>query len=268
MTIKQRKLKLLLISLSLLFYMVSKVDAVEEKLLETNYYEIGVKYHDLTEGFSNWSELYAKGSWQQDINNIWQWEILGSDRFDESGTYFTGGLTHTFNNDWYGSLYLSAGTDVFFFPRYRIDAYLNRKFLDDRNLIGTIGVFNEDTRLINEDNGVYLGATYYFSSPWIIEAGIRKNRSTPGPEYSTRYKIAVTHGQVFDRYIIGEVDWGNEAYQYVSGTISTVDVDSTVYRLTWREWIEKDWGTNLVAEYYTSDTYDRKGVMFGVFKHF
>lgn len=242
--------------------------AAEKELLETNYYELGVTYHNLTEGFGNWKEAYAKGSWQQNPDNVWNWEVLTSERFDESGSYVAGGLTHTFNADWYGSVHLGAGTDVFFFPSYRVDAFLNRKFLPEKNLVGTIGIYKEDTHQVNEESGVYLGATYYFTSPWILEVGTRKVRGLPGPEYSRRYKVAVTHGSAFDRYIIAQVDWGNEAYQYVSATTVSVDIDSTLYSLTWREWIKKHWGINVVAEYYTSDTYDRKGVMFGVFKHF
>ncbi|MEJ2141919.1 MAG: YaiO family outer membrane beta-barrel protein [Gammaproteobacteria bacterium] len=242
--------------------------AAENELNESNYYELGVGYYDLTAGFESWKEAYARGSWQQNQDNVWQWEVLTAERFNESGTYVSGSLTHVFNSDWYGSLHLGTSDDVFFFPRYRVDAFLNRKFLEEKNLIGTIGVYQEDTRQENEESGFYLGATYYFPSPWILEVGTRKVRSLPGPEYSSRYKLAVTYGSVFDRYIIAQVDWGNEAYQLVSATITPVNIDSTVYSLTWREWIKKDWGTNIMAEYYTSDTYDRKGVMFGVFKHF
>lgn len=245
------------------------VIADEKKYLEENYYEAGVKYHTLTTGFSDWNEGYAKGSWKQDADNVWEWEVLGSKRFDESGVLFSGGLNHIFNDDWYGSLHLSASNDVFFFSKYRVDAFINKKFLEDKRLIGTLGLMYADSRVINVDRGLYLGAAYYFSTPWILEAGIRFNRSSPGPENSTRYKVALTQGKGFDRIITAAIDWGNEAYQYYSPPLTaTVDVKSTLYSLTWREWIEKDWGINVVGEYYNSETYDRTGVMFGVFKHF
>jgi YaiO family outer membrane protein len=242
--------------------------AAEKQYLEANYYEAGLKYHDLTAGLSDWTEGYAKGSWQQDADNVWNWEVLGANRFDTAGIFFTGGLTHIFNDDWYGSLHLSTSDDAFYFPKYRVDAFINKKFLDEANLIGTLGLMYEDTRLINEESGLYLGATYYFSTPWVLEGGIRYNHSLPGPEYSTRYKIAISQGKSFERIITAVVDWGNEAYQYSGVILTTVDVRSTVYSLTWREWIKKDWGINVVAEYYNSETYDRTGVMFGVFKHF
>ena len=244
------------------------VIAAEINYLEANYYESGVKYHNLTAGYPNWTEGYVKGSWQQDANNVWNWEVLGSSRFNESGIFFTGGLTRTFNEDWYGSLHLSTSDGVFFFPSFRIDAFLNRKYLDEGNLVGTYGIFYEDSGTVNEERGLYLGASYYYPSPWVVEAGVKIIENSPGPEYSRRYKIALTHGRAFDRLIIAEVDFGNEAYQYVAATISTVDVKSTVYSLTWREWIKKDWGINIVGEFYNSDTYDRTGVTFGVFKHF
>lgn len=245
------------------------VIAAEKNYSESNYYEGGIKYHTLTAGFSDWREGYAKGSWQQDSDNIWNWEVLGSKRFDESGVLFSGGISHIFNDDWYGSLQLSASNDAFYFSKYRIDAFINKKFLDDRSLVGTLGLMYADSRVINLDRGLYLGASYYFSTPWILEGGIRFNRSSPGPENSTRYKIAITNGKSFERIITAEIDWGNEAYQYFSPPVTaTVDVRSTLYTLTWREWVKKDWGINVVGEYYNSETYDRTGVMFGVFKHF
>ena len=261
------KLKISVMTCVMLFFTCT-LNAAEKNFLEGNYYEGGFKYHTLTAGLADWTEGYAKGSWQQDANNRWEWEMVASKRFDESGVFFSGGINHVFNDDWYGSLHLSTGTDVFFFPKYRLDAFINKKFLDEGNLIGTLGLYFEDTRLINEESGVYLGASYYFSTPWVLEGGLRFNRSLPGPENSTRYKIAVTHGESFDRLITFVVDWGNEAYQYSAPVIVTSDVRSTVYSLTWREWIKKDWGTNMVAEYYDSETYNRTGVMFGVFKHF
>lgn len=244
------------------------VIAAEKNYLEANYYEGGVKYHTLTAGFSDWVEAYAKGSWQQNADNKWDWEILASERFNESGVFVSAGVTHVFNDDWYGSLHLATSDNVFFFPEYRIDAFINKKFLDEGNFIGTLGLTYEDTGLVNEESAIYLGAIYYFSTPWVLEGGIRYNKSSPGPEYSTRYKIAVTQGQSFDRLITAQVDWGNEAYQYYAITLSSVDVRSTVYSLTWREWIKKDWGINVVGEFYNSETYNRAGVMFGVFKHF
>lgn len=245
------------------------VIAIEKNYTGANYYEAGLGYHTLTTDFSDWHEGYAKGSWQQNENNIWDWEVLGSERFDESGIFLTGGLTHIFNDDWYGSLHLSASNEVFIFPKYTVNAFINKKFLDDKKLVGTLGLMYSDTRLINQDSGLYLGATYYFSTPWVLQGGIWFNRSTPGPEDSTRYKIAVTQGQIFDYFITAAVDWGNEAYQYSSPPfISEVNVRSTLYSLTWREWIKTDWGINVVAEHYNSETYDRTGVMFGVFKHF
>lgn len=244
------------------------VNAAEKNYLEENYYEGGVKYHDLTAGYPSWKEAYAKGSWRQNADNVWDWEVLGSSRFNASGVSVTGGVTRTLNEDWYGSLHLTTSDGVFFFPRFRVDAFLNRKYLDEGNLVGTYGLFYEDSGTVNEERGIYLGASYYFSSPWILEAGVKRIENSPGPEISTRYKIAVTHGRAFDQYLIAEVDFGNEAYQYVAATTSIVDVQSIVYTLTWRKWIKKDWGINLVGEYYNSDTYDRTGVAFGVFKHF
>ena len=99
----------------------------ELKLL-TNYVEGGGNYLALTDGFGNWTGGYARGVITQK-NNIWNAEINGQREFGDAGVYFGVGDTYNFNPDWYGSLTLGSSAGGFFWPRFRADGFLNKKWL-------------------------------------------------------------------------------------------------------------------------------------------
>jgi YaiO family outer membrane protein len=255
--------------LTLLAGLALPVMAAEQRqYIEANYVEAGLNYSTLTNGYADWRGIFVHGSWQQDKNNIWEAEVLRESEYDAWGTYVSAGLTHTFNDDWYASAFLGGSNDAFFFSKLRVDAFINRKLLKDKNLVATLGVGYEQAQEVNADTSLYVGASYYFEQPVEIEGGIRFNRSNPGPENSNRYRIAVTYGQPFKRYLIAEYDWGTEAYQFVSAGVSIMDFNSQLLTLTWREWMAKDWGFALRGEVYQSDEYNRNGVQISVFKHY
>jgi YaiO family outer membrane protein len=239
----------------------------EKRYIEPDFIEVGINYYDLDSGFDDWKGAFVRGSWQQNEKNIWDAEILHQQRYGEWGTYYVAGVTHIFNDDWYGSLHIGTSS-AFFFSKLRVDAFINRKVLPERNLVLTAGIGYDKAQQVNTDRSLYLGASYYFETPYILEGGVRFNRSSPGPENSTRYRVALTYGRAFERYIIGEIDWGTEAYQYIAEDVSILDFDSQVYALTWREWVKRDWGFALRGEIYQSDNYDRLGIEASVFKHF
>ena len=256
-------------SLAMAIIGVMPVHAAEQReYLEANYVEAGLNYHNLTNGYDDWYGAVVRGSWQQDENNIWEAEILHENEYNTWGNYFSVGLTHTFNEDWYGSLFVGTSDSAFFFPKLRVDAFINRKLLAEKNLVATVGVGYEEAQQVNEDERLYVGASYYFEEPWEIEGGVRFNRSTPGPENSTRYRIATTYGRPFERYLIAEYEWGKEAYQYVEENVVIANFDSRILTLTWREWLARDWGFAIRGELYQSDEYNRNGIEISVFKHY
>jgi YaiO family outer membrane protein len=255
--------------LILLFSLTVPVQAAEQRTyLEANYVEAGLNYSSLTNGYDDWKGAFVRGSWQQNENNVWEGEVLRTNEYNAWGSYVSAGLTHTFNEDWYGSLFLGTSDGAFFFPKFRVDAFINRKLLQDKNLVATLGFGYERAHQVNADTSLYVGASYYFEQPVEVEGGIRFNRSNPGPENSTRYRVAVTYGRPFERYLIAEYDWGKEAYQYVTTDISIMNFNSRLLTLTWREWLAKDRGFALRGEFYQSDEYNRTGVQISVFKHF
>jgi YaiO family outer membrane protein len=245
--------------------LVAVADTNDEPAAGSGYIEGGANLHSLSSGYANWYGLYAKGAWKQDERNTWDWEVDGESEFDDSGLYAVGGVTHIFNADWYGELHVGARGGGFFYPDYRVDAFIHRKVLPDRNLVLNAGTGYIDESDNHTEKYLYLGATYYFDEPWVVEGGLRRTVSLPGFIYSSRLKLAGTYGREKKRLVTLALDTGREAY--LSG-VGTENFPSTVLTLTWREWRTAKGGFNVVVERYTSTVFDRTGVSFGVFREF
>jgi len=240
--------------------------APEEKVL-TNFVEAGGSYRQLTNGFGDWSGGYVRGVYTTG-NNTWNGEINGQNEFNDGGVYMAAGDTYILNSDWYASLTLGSSVGGFFWPRFRADAFLNRKLLGRKQLIATLGYGYYGAKDVHRDQSVFVGTTYYFTKPWIIEEGLRFNVSNPGAVFSPSGFVAVTEGRNKKHYVTVNADFGEEAYQLVGPTSVLTQFQSQSLTITWRQWTGKNWGFNLVADYYHSPFYERGGGSFGFFKEF
>jgi YaiO family outer membrane protein len=240
--------------------------AAPDKTL-TNYVEVGGSYRQLSNAFGDWSGGYARGVLTEG-KNIWNGEINGQHEFGAGGVYMAAGDTYNFNPDWYGSLTLGSSVGGFFWPRFRADAFANRKLLSRKQLIATIGYGYYASKDVHRDQSVFLGTTYYFQKPWIIEDGIRFNVSNPGVVFSPAGFVAVTEGRNQHHYVTVNAGFGEEAYQIVGPSTVLSRFLSQNLTITWRQWAGKTWGFNLVADYYHSPFYQRGGGSFGFFKQF
>ena len=242
------------------------VQPAELKLL-TNYVEGGGNYLALTNGFGNWTGGYARGVIAQG-NNIWNAEVNGQREFGDAGVYFGAGDTYNFNPDWYGSLTLGTSAGGFFWPRFRADAFLNKKWLARRQFITTVGFGYYAAKDVHRDHSFFTGSTYYFEKPWILEEGIRFNVSNPGSVFSPAGFVAVTQGRNLQHYVTLRAGFGKEAYQLVGPVATITDFHSQTLTITWRQWVGPHWGVNVVADYYHNPTYMRGGTSVGFFREF
>jgi YaiO family outer membrane protein len=233
----------------------------------TDYVEVGGSYRQLSNDFGDWSGGYARGVFAEG-KNIWNGEINGQHEFGAGGVYMAAGDTYNFNPDWYGSLTLGSSVGGFFWPRFRADAFVNRKLLSRKQLIATLGYGYYASKGVHRDQSVFLGTTYYFQKPWIIEGGIRFNVSNPGVAFSPAGFVAVTEGRNLHHYITVNAGFGVEAYQIVGPSTVLSRFQSQNLTVTWRQWTGKTWGFNFVADYYHSPFYQRGGGSFGLFKQF
>ena len=178
------------------------------------------------------------------------------------------GNTHVFNPDWFSNLSVGTSVGGFFWPRVRVDAFLSKKWLEKRNLVTTFGFGYYDAKDVHEDINFFIGATYYFESPWIVEAGLHYNISHPGAVTAPAPFAAVTYGRNKQYYLVLRVGIGREAYQVVGPDEAITDFASQVVTLTWRQWLTPQWGFKLLTEYYHNPFYQRAGFEFGIFREF
>ena len=237
-----------------------------EKLL-TNFVEAGGSYRQLTNGFGDWSGGYARGVLTAG-KNIWTAEVNGQHEFGDGGVYLAAGDTYNFNSDWYASLTLGSSIGGFFWPRFRADAFANRKWGVRKQFITTLGYGYYASKDVHRDQSVFIGTIYYFQGPWIIEDGVRFNVSNPGEVFSPAGFVAVTEGRNKHHYLTVNAGFGQEAYQIVGPSTVLTRFPSQNMTITWRQWAGKNWGFNVVGEYYHSPFYERGGGSFGFFKEF
>jgi YaiO family outer membrane protein len=237
-----------------------------EKIL-TNFVEVGGSYRQLTNGFGDWSGGYARGVLTTEANT-WNAEVNGQHEFGDGGVYLAAGDTHNFNSVWYASLTIGSSVGGFFWPRFRADAFVNRKWGTRKQLITTLGYGYYASKDVHRDQSVFIGTTYYFQGPWIVEDGVRFNVSNPGVVFSPAGFVAVTEGSNKHHYVTANVGFGQEAYQIVGPSTVLTRFTSQTVTITWRQWMGKNWGFNIVGDFYHSSFYERGGGSFGFFKEF
>lgn len=235
--------------------------------LLTNYVESGGNYMTLSNGLGIWSGGYARTVVQKG-DSVWNAEMNGQRQFGDSGVYFDAGDTYTFNSAWYGSLTAGSSVGGFFWPRFRMDGFLNRKWLSRKQWITTLGVSYDHAKDVHWDRSFFVGTTYYFDHPWIIEEGVHFNISNPGRVFSSSGFIAITQGKDKQHYVTVRGEFGREAYQLIGPTAVLDDFPIQDVSLTWRKWIGRTWGVNFVGEYFHSPYYVRGGSTLGFFKDF
>ncbi len=241
-------------------------EAQTTKLL-TNYVEVGGSYLPMSDKFGHVSGGYGRASITQG-KNVWFGEMNGQHEFSDAGTYIAAGDTYTINHQWYGSLTVGSSIGGFFWPRFRADGFIDKKWFERGQFITTAGFGYYAAKDVHRDRSYYLGSTYYFSKPWIVEEGVRFNVSNPGAVYSPSGFVAVTHGRDKHYYLTVRAGFGEEAYQLVGPTASLSDFTSQTFTITWRKWIHKSWGINVVGDFYHSPFYFKGGNLIGVFKDF
>ncbi|MEI7669825.1 MAG: YaiO family outer membrane beta-barrel protein [Pseudomonadota bacterium] len=243
-------------------------DDTSKQFKPTGFVEAGGNYSHLTNDFNSWSGGYVKGEVQTDPNNRWNAEILHEREFGDDGNYGAIGNTHNFNENWYSSVNIGAADRGFFLPRYRIDAFLNRKWLENKSLITTIGFGEYKARDTYRDESLFFGLTYYFPKRWILQGGIRYNNSTPGNIDSFSEFVAVTEGEYKKHFLTLRYGFGKESYQIIGPSNSISDFKSDIISLELRQWVYKNWGFNAKGEYYHNPNYNRTGINLGVFYEF
>jgi len=229
--------------------------------------ELSAGGQNLSGGFGNWRDVTLRGIYGLP-SHVLQGELSQNNRFGVDGTFVGLSDTYTFNEDWFGSVAVGAGDGAFYLPKFRVDATLYRKFLQGRNLVGSVGVGYYDAPTGYTDRSVSLGAAYYFEAPWIVEGGVRMNTSNPGSVKSQQQFVALTYGRAKQNLVTGRYGWGSEGYLAIAAGAQLVNFDSREASLTWRHWVNSNTGVLVGVNRYTNPSYRRSGAMVGIFHDF
>jgi YaiO family outer membrane protein len=163
---------------------------------------------------------------------------------------------------------LGTSSGGFFWPRFRADGFLNRKWSERKQFITTVGFGYYMSKDVHRDSNLFLGATYYFSKPWLVESGVRLNVSNPGAVLAPSGFVAITQGRNKHHYISLNMGAGQEGYQLIGPETVLTRFASQTVTLTWRQWLGRNWGMNIVADYYHNPFYQRDGGVIGFFREF
>lgn len=220
--------------------------------------EAGVGFSSLTAGYQNWNSQFVRGVYAADPKNTWTAEVANMQQFGDRGILFALGNTHVIDDDWYVSTALATSAGGFFQPRVRGDVAVYRKLLEPRNLVIGAGLSSIQAKDDHRDLAVVLSAAYYFESPWVLEGGVRINRSNPGSVVANYYTVAATYGRDKERFVSLRFATGREGYQLVGdGGSALANFSSHDALLTWREWVGRDWGFQVRAGTYGNPYYRR-----------
>lgn len=227
-------------------------------------FESYVSHSSLSGGNPSWNELGVRGNYQVGPHLL-NGELATMRRWGESGTYAAIGDTYTFNPDWYGSLSVGAGSGAEYLPRYRVDGFINRKLLEKKNLIGTLGLGYYRAPDGHIDRNVSVGGTYYFEQPFVVQGEVRFTHGSPGSVDTRQYFVAGTWGREKQTTMTARYGWGEEAYQSIGAGAVLTNFRSKELSLSVRHWIRPNWGVEVAAEGYRNPYYRRNGVTAGLF---
>lgn len=229
--------------------------------------EIAAGAQQLSNGYGNWRDLTVRGTHQSGAH-VWQTELSAKREFGKSGLFLGVADTVTLDPDWFARVSAGAGDGAFYLPRLRLDGSLSKKWLDRRNLVTSVGLGYYRAPDGHTDRAVTLGAVYYFEQPWIVEGGVRFNRSNPGGISTRQQFLAATWGRDRQDLVTLRYGWGREGYQAIAQDVKLVNFKSKEVSVAWRHWLDNQSGFLLGAERYENPSYDRRGITIGWFYQF
>lgn len=222
--------------------------------------------HDRLSGpFANWHELGLRGLYRTGPHLL-SGEVAALQRFQEKGTYLALGDTVVLDRHWYGSLTIGAGDGASYLPRYRIDGFVHRKWLDDLSLVTSVGLGHYKAPDSHKDDALSLGLSWYLPASWVLQAEAKYNSSRPGPIGTQQYFVATTWGLAGQTRITGRYGWGEEGYQSLGADAFISRFSSRQTSLSVQHWLGPNWGIKAGAERYSNPFYRREGLQLTVFK--
>lgn len=230
--------------------------------------EAGAGRERLTGGQPGWSDEYVRAHVRLTPSDAIQVETSRQSHFGDRGTWFGLGFVTDLNDRWYASWDAGGSDRGFFLPRVRLGAAAHLKWLSGRNLVSSLGVSWSRARDGHEDLAADLELAWHLDAPWIVQAGVRLNSSSPGDIRSARGRAALAYGRDQRYFLTLAYDAGRESYQLIAEDRPVTDFPSAEVSLVWRQWLAGGFGLNARGVRYSNPTYRRWGLAAGLFWEF
>lgn len=239
---------------------LSDLQALRAASDETLGSEVGIAVSgaSVTNGYGDWYGFHLRGL-HHEGNSTFLGEIAELRRFGERTTFGALNYIADLNADWYGAVGFSGTTAGTILPSARVDLSINRKLLEQRNLVLSFGAGYAWNRSEHEDQLYHIGLVWYVIPKWILEAGWNYDISSPGSIKAPAYYAAVTYGDIGKDIVAVRAGYGREAYQNVGVATQLVDFNSHEASVRWRHWFTRRWSSQLQFEYYHNPFYNRYG---------
>lgn len=225
--------------------------------------EAGFASYALTNDYAARHTSFVRGEFKPDSVQRWTGELANITEFGDTGTLMVVGYERTLDRNWIvqGSAATSDGGATL--PRLRFDLALGHKWLENANLVTTLGVTAIQAKDAHSDHAVQLSTAYYFDAAgqsWSVEGGVRNNISNPGAVNAGSFYAAVTLSRPKVRTISLRLGGGQEGYQLVGDNTALVNFDSNTLLLTWREWLSPTQGVQWRWDRYRNPFYNSTGI--------
>jgi YaiO family outer membrane protein len=222
---------------------------------------------DLSSPFSPWGDAYLRGVISGG-NNTFNGELTRQVRYADLGWYYSLGWNRTWSENWFTDVSAGSSTRGFFLPKFRTDAFVNRKLLARKQLILTGGIGYDKSKTVNSAVRTQVGGTYYFERPFILQGGVTWTHANPGSILARSQYVAFTQGHNKEHYITLRAEVGREAYELIRPQTTLFDFRIRNFSASWRQWIGVNWGVNLAYEHEGNPFYQRNGGTLGIFMDF
>ncbi len=225
--------------------------------------ELGGASYTLTDGYPSRNRAFVRAEIKPSSDQRWTAEIANIQEFGDGGTLLVVGYEKTFGPNWVvqaGAATSDAGVTL---PRLRFDLALGRKWLENANLVTTLGISYIQAKDVHSDQAIQFSTAYYFdagTNAASVEGGVRNNLSNPGSVSADSYFFALTLARAKERSFSVRLGTGQEAYQLVTDNAPLVNFPSDTILFTWREWLSHNQGLQLRVDAYRNPFYRSTGV--------
>lgn len=194
----------------------------------------------------------------QQPRDIWYLGVSRETRLNKTGWLGNVSNTHMLSSIWTSHLSATAGTDVFYLPRYRFDGQLARKLGGPRAWIVTGSLMHSAARDEHSDVGAGVGVARFLTPALAVDASVMWKRTMPEDFISRRQNAGVAwyHPQ---REVSVRTGFGEEGFQLVSADSVLVGFNSHDVTGRWLEWISATVGIAISATYYGNADYHSSG---------